>query len=430
MSAGLILYNALAALVFLLCWPFLLCACCCGRDGKWRGRCGLVPRTSTRPVWVHASSVGEVNAIAPLLAELRRRRPEKTLALSTMTATGQRRARELSIGETFFFPLDFLWLQAAALSRIQPSMVILVETELWPNLLWLCHRRIIPVVLVNARLSQRSLPQYRRFGFLFRPLLDTLQLIACQSEADAERYKSLDVRPEIVRVLGNMKYDAIKGPVTPDEKSRARAGLGIPADALVMAAGSTREGEEILILDAWAAVMQNSRIKDQNAKLLIAPRHPERFTEVEAMLREREFSFFKRSRQRAAGNAMPFDVLLLDTIGELVSAYAASDLAFVGGSLVPVGGHNPLEPAALGVPVIFGPHMLNAKESADKLVADGGARQVATADELSDAIVEILSDSQKRSTIGTQAAQVVNGMRGATKRTIEMVMQMLDEKKR
>ncbi len=427
MTAGLLLYNLLAALVFIVCWPFLLAACLAGAGGKWRGRCGLVPKRSDVPVWIHAASVGEVNAIAPLTTELRARRPERAIVLSTMTETGQLRARELlgPAGEVFFFPADFAWAQAAALRRLSPALVVLVETELWPNLLWQCHQRKIPVVLVNARLSARSLPHYRRAAFLFRPLLDTVRAIACQSEEDARRYRSLGVRPEVVRVLGNMKYDGIKGPVSSDEKRNLRREFGIPDGAVVLTAGSTREGEEILLLDAWAAVMQNVKYGMHNARLIVAPRHPARFAEVESLLKERAVRYTTRSQQRKARGPAAAGVLLLDTIGELVDAYAAADVAFVGGSLVPVGGHNPLEPAALGLPVVFGPHMFNAQESADGLVTAGGAVPVNSAGALAAVLCAWLGNPQERARIGKCAAQVVDEKRGAMRRTVELIEAML-----
>lgn len=420
---GLILYNALATLAFLVCWPYLLAACLLGRRGKWRDRCGRIPRGDGRPVWIHASSVGEVGVIAPLVAELKKRRPAQAIAISTMTGTGQARAKDLfcQAATIFFFPLDFFWVQARTLRRLDPALVILVETELWPNLLWQCHQRKIPVMLVNARLSERSLPHYIRFAFLFRPLLDTFRVIACQSEVDAERYRSLGVKPEIVRMLGNMKYDGIKGPVEAAEKEKIRRKFGIPTDAVVLTAGSTREGEETLVLDAWAAVMQNQKIKIQNAKLLIAPRHPARFAEVEDLLKKRAVKYRSRSQQRKTGILAEFDILLLDSIGELVSAYAAADMAFVAGSLVPVGGHNPLEPAALGLPVVFGPHMFNAQESADSLLAAGGAQQVDSADTLAAVISEWVGDPEKRRHIGQMAEKVVDEKRGSVRRTIEVV---------
>lgn len=427
MTAGLILYNALATLAFLACWPVLLARCLSRRRGKWRDRCGGPPRVAGRPVWVHASSVGEVNAVAPLVARLLARSPTRPVVISTMTETGQRRARELfgAAAGTFFFPLDLCWIQDAALRRLGPSLVVLVETELWPNLLWRCSRRGVPVMLANARLSGRSLPHYRRAGFLFRPLLDTLRAIACQSEADAARYRSLGVRPEIVRVLGNMKYDGIKGPVTPGEKDTLRNEYGIPADSFVLTAGSTRQGEETAILDAWQLVQQPANGGGQPAVLVVAPRHPQRFPEVERLLRERGIRFVKRSAQRTAGGAPAFDVLLLDTLGELVNAYAAADVAFVGGSLVPVGGHNPLEPAALGLPVIFGPHMFNARESAEGLLAAGGAVQVDIAEGLTRAIADLLADREKRAEIGRRARRVVDGKRGATDRTMDLIAGIL-----
>ncbi|MDI6740584.1 MAG: 3-deoxy-D-manno-octulosonic acid transferase, partial [Candidatus Edwardsbacteria bacterium] len=424
MNAGLILYNLLTMPAFLAGWPYLLTACLFSRRGKWRNRCGIIKRAEGHPIWIHASSVGEMGVISPLIAELKRRKPNQAIAISAVTETGHARARDLfgEAAKIFFFPLDFFWVQAAALSRIKPSLVILVETELWPNLIWRCHCRGIPVMLVNARLSERSLPHYKRFAFLFRPLLNTFRVIACQSDEDAGRYRSLGVRPGLVRVLGNMKYDGIQSPVAIGEKQALRREFGIPADAVVMTAGSTREGEEAMALDAWARAIQHSEFSSQTSRLILAPRHPERFAEVEGLLKERNIRFVKRSQQRGPGNACEFDILLLDTIGELVSAYAAADLAFVGGSLVPVGGHNPLEPAALGLPVVFGPHMFNAKDSAESLIAAGGARQVESVDALAALIREWLNNPQERLRTGQKAEQVVDERRGAARKAADIVV--------
>lgn len=423
-SLGMGLYHLVTFMALLLGWPYLLLMLALGHQEKWRQRLGCLSCQAGRPVWIHGASVGEMGVIAPFLAQLKILMPEKNIVLSTMTATGQKRAREIFSGKAagvFFLPLDFWFAQKLAVSRINPCALVLTETEIWPNLIRQCQRQDIPVFLVNARLSARSFRYYHPLRFLFGPLLNTLQLIACQSREDAERYLALGVRRDIVTVTGNLKYDGIKGPVSAQEKLELRKGFGLGPSDLVLTAGSTREGEELIILKAWQESLKNGKLEIGNWKLIIAPRHPGRFSEVEKLLIAQNFKYCQRSGQKSGGTSNNFDVLLLDTIGELVNAYAASDIAFVGGSMVPVGGHNPLEPAALGLPVIFGPHMFNARESAEGLLACGGAVQVKDAGELKDALAGFLSNEEKRFAAGNKAHGLVDSKRGVSQVTAELV---------
>ncbi len=423
-ALGMGCYHLITFMALLLGWPYLLAAVIFGHQEKWRQRLGWLSQSAGRPVWIHGASVGEMGVIAPFFAQLKTLLPEKNIVLSTMTATGQKRAHEIfstKAAGIFFLPLDFWFAQKLAVSRINPGALVLTETELWPNLIRQCQRQNIPVFLVNARLSARSFKYYHPLRFLFGPLLKSLQLIACQSKEDAERYLALGVREDIVTVTGNLKYDGIKGPVSAIEKQELRKDFGLSPKDLVFAAGSTREGEEIVILDAWRESLKNGKWEIGNWKLIIAPRHPGRFSEVEKLLISQNLIYCKRSGQKSGGTSNNFDVLLLDTIGELVNAYAASDIAFVGGSLVPVGGHNPLEPAALGLPVVFGPHMFNAKESAEGLLACGGAVQVKDAGELKKVLAEFLGREEKRLTAGAKARSLVDSKRGVSKVTAELV---------
>ncbi|MDP2807073.1 MAG: glycosyltransferase N-terminal domain-containing protein, partial [bacterium] len=297
--------------------------------------------------------------------------------------------------------------------------------EIWPNLIRQCQRQDIPVFLVNARLSARSFKYYHALRFLFGPLLNTLKLIACQSREDAERYLALGVCEDIVTVTGNLKYDGIKGPVSLAEKLELRKDFGLSPEDLVLTAGSTREGEEAVILEAWQDLRENGKLEIGNWKLIVAPRHPGRFSEVEKLLISQNLNYEKRSDQKNGGTSNNFDVLLLDTIGELVNAYAASDIAFVGGSLAPVGGHNPLEPAALGLPVIFGPHMFNAKESAEGLLSCGGAVQVKDSGELNNILAGFLGNEEKRISTGNQARVFVDSKRGVSKLTAGLIAEKI-----
>lgn len=428
-ALGMGLYHLVSFMALLLGWPYLLLMLTLGHQEKWRQRLGCLSCQAGRPVWIHGASVGEMGVIAPFLVQLKTLMPGKNIVLSTMTATGQKRAGEVFSNKTagiFFLPLDFWFAQKSALKRVSPGALVLTETEIWPNLIRQCQKQKVPAFLVNARISARSFKYYHALRFLFGPLLNSLKLVACQSKEDAERYLALGVSKEIVTVTGNLKYDGIKGPVSAQEKLELRKGFGLGPEDLVFAAGSTREGEEALILEAWQNIITNLKLRIDNLKLVIAPRHPGRFSEVEKLLIAQNLNYAKRSGQKSGGTSNDFNVLLLDTIGELVSAYAASDMAFVGGSLVPVGGHNPLEPAALGLPVIFGPHMFNAKESAEGLLACGGAMKVKDAGELKAALAEFLGNQDKRISTGAKARTYVDSNRGVSKLTAGLITEKLN----
>lgn len=420
---GLILYNLLATLACLPAAPLLAGVCLLG-GRKWRQRCGQTPRSLGPAVWVHAASVGEVNMIRPFLAEIRTRWPGHSIVLSTMTGTGQEAARK-ALGQgglAFFFPFDLWWSQLLALGRLQPRMVVICETELWPNLIWLCGLKRIPLFLVNARLSDRSLPWYRALRFLFGPLLAKAALIACQSKSDEKRFRSLAGSQANIMVAGNLKYDGMARPPSSTERSELRQRLGVAPNDLLLVAGSTREGEEEILLESWLEVRNKTENGNREVKLILAPRHPDRFGRVAEILKDRGLEFARRSIK---GDLSSRRVMLWDTIGELAMAYAAGDMAFVGGSLVPVGGHNPLEPAALGLPVVFGPHMFNASESARCLLEAGGAVQVNSAVELKDVLLIWVEERESRVTAGARARQAVESRRGAARRTAEEMAKQL-----
>jgi 3-deoxy-D-manno-octulosonic-acid transferase len=416
---GLVLYNLILAAAFLVGWPFLLAACLLPGGEKWRHRCGLVPRLSGRPLWIHAASMGEAALIPPLAEALGKSLPSVRLAVSTMTQTGRQRASRLvHPGASFFLPLDFPMSVLLALSRVRPLALVLMETELWPNLIWLATARGIPVVIANARLSEKSLPWYRAFSFLFRPLLGRTAAIACQSSEYSRRYRSLGIEPGKAVKAGNIKFDSIRGPAGPGEKMVLRRKFGLGEDDLVLVAGSTRPGEEEVVLEAW--IVLSSRVR-----LILAPRHPDRFDQVERLLSQRGVAYARRSR--LADFPPGWSVLLLDTMGELVEAYAAGDIALVGGSFVPVGGHNPLEPAALGLPVVFGPHMFNARESARILVEAGGAAQAQGPDQLAEILMLWAKDPAERRACGERARQAVEGRRGASTMIAGIIKELITQ---
>ncbi len=367
--------------------------------------------------WVHAVSVGEVMAAVPLVRALRARWPEAEVVISTVTATGARvaRARLSETAAAFAFPLDLTGATRRAVERVRPRCFIALETELWPNLLRTLATSGIPAVLANGRISDRSYGRYRRVRFLFRRVLDHVGLFAMQSAEDARRIVTLGACPERVVVTGNLKMEArVEG----DGGERGWRRL-LHLDAKhIWVAGSTHRGEESQILDVFQAL----RGDPGNLALILAPRHPERVEEVEALVRAHGLPVVRRSRidSRAWG-----DVILLDTVGELAAIYAVADVVFIGGSLVPAGGHNVIEPALHAKPVVFGPHMSNFREAAALLLQAGAGIQVRDGAELAGALGALLASETARHQRGAAAWNAVRAHQGACERTVAAVAALL-----
>ncbi len=372
------------------------------------------------PLWLHTVSVGEAMAAATLARELRRRRPEVPLLVSTVTETGRAVAEKRLPADRFvFFPFDFPWAVSRALDRIRPRAVLLTETELWPNFLRACGERRIPVAVVNGRISPRSFPRYRRIRRWFRGVLEDVTLFCMQSQADAERILALGAPPDRVRVVGNLKYD-LAGLGEAGQAAAVRQALGLAPAVPLLVGGSTHRGEEEAVLAAF----DHARRAHPGVCLLLAPRHPERLDEVERLVRQGGFSCLRRSRLPAEP-LPPGAVILLDTMGELARLYAAASVVFIGGSLIPHGGQNILEPAAHARPVVHGPYMGNFLEMRALFREAGAAVEVSDGAALPAEVVHLLGDAALADRMGQAGKRIVESHRGATRRTAELVERLL-----
>lgn len=393
------------------------------RTGFWE-RFGFGERLPPGNVWIHAVSVGEVQASAALVQTLRERYPGIPVVVTTLTPTGATRAKILfkDLAQVRYIPFDLPGSVRRFFSRVQPRVAVIFETELWPNLYHQCGRRRIPLVLASARLSSRSVSRYRRLGSLFRDALSRGVVVAAQGEADADRFKSLGADPGRTHVTGNIKFD-FSVPLDIGERGRRLREFYAPARPMWVA-GSTHAGEEEIVLEAHRMV----RGTHPRALLVLVPRHPPRFDEVAHGLQRAGIRFVRRSQRlgekagTAAGSA---DVLLVDTLGELLEFYAAADIAFVGGSLVPIGGHNLLEPAAVGLPVLTGPYTDNSADIAKLLVARGAAEVVHDAGELGSRVSMLLSDPDERDRIGALGRDSVDSNRGALGKLLGLIEPLL-----
>jgi 3-deoxy-D-manno-octulosonic-acid transferase len=388
---------------------------------RWPERFGLFQKPCfSGSLWVHAVSVGEVNAAEPLIKALMRDYPDAPLVVTTVTPTGSARVHQLFDDSVFhvYLPYDLPFAVHRFLKRVRPRLALIVETEIWPNLYFACRRRGIPLMIVNARLSERSMRGYRPVRSLVRSALRSVRQIAAQSRTDAARYRLLGAEPSQLVVSGNLKFDMPVPDDAIDRGTTLRAQWG--ARRPVWIAASTHEGEELAVLEAHLQVLR--RLPD--ALLLIAPRHPERFRLVEHSARNLGFSVATRSADQVPA---AHQVFVIDAMGELMPFYAAADLAFVGGSMVPIGGHNVLEPAALARPVLVGPHTFNFEEITLTLIREGGANRVPHADQLGHEALDLLRDARIRERMGRNARRVFDSERGAVGRVMELVDRVLEE---
>jgi len=421
------LYSLLLTLGFIVLLPrFLFDAL---RHGKYvagfRERLGFLSVTpSSKPViWLHCVSVGETQAARPLADLLRQEFPQFELVVSTITMTGQSLAREVlrdKASKVFYFPFDWRWSVRRTLRAINPAAVLLMETELWPNFLHECARIGIPVALVNGRISAKSERRYRMVQGFLRKVIADLNIAIMQDDADSERLQKLGLSTTKLFVCGSLKFDA--GRMLPasqlTETFRQRFGLS-DDDALILAA-STHAPEEQILLECF----QILRRKSTNLRMMLAPRHPERFNEVASLIQSTTLTWTRRSGAENDSERRA-DVILLDTIGELRSVYALASIVLVGGSIARTGGHNILEPAVYGKPIVFGPSMQNFAEIAETFVSNGAAVQVRSARELEDTMVSLMTDPVTRARLGAAARALVEANRGAKDKTLAAIANVL-----
>ena len=424
-----LLYNILFPIFLLIASPFYFWKLV--RRGNWTegfaqrfgfyGKLGQEIR-GERVLWLHAVSVGEANLAVELVEELRKEFVDWRYVVSTTTTTGMGvlRSRLPDGARAIYYPIDWLPFVKSAFRTLDPSSIVLVEAEIWPNLFWEANRAKVPLNLVNARLSEKSFEGYCRFDFLFRPLFESLNAVGVHNEIDADRIERLGSLRETIHAVGNMKFDGVSALKESDfDASAMLTQLKIAKDAPVLVAGSTFEGEENLL----CALLPRWRELYPSLFLVLVPRHFERAKGVMESLDSTGLNVARRSQLQSAPENP--DVLLVDTTGELNAFYEVATLVFIGKSITAQGGQNPIEPAALGKPVIFGPFMQNFREVVRSLLEVKGAVQVADEEELADKISELLGASAQREDLGSAAKGVVKANKGATQRTAQILGQTL-----
>ena len=420
-----LIYTVVYALALLISLPYWLIGML--RDGKYRAglseRFGVIPvrldlpPADVRTVWFHAVSVGEVLAVSAVISALKAQAPQIRVFVSTTTLTGQTLARQ-RFGErtVFYMPLDLPFAVNAVLRAIHPEMLVLAETEFWPNMLRLTKASGARIAVVNARISDRSLPGYRRFRRWLTPVLKSVDLFLAQSPIDAERLEAIGASPDRVRVGGNLKFDA----KVPADSALSRVlRQALAEDQRVLVFGSTVEGEESLLIPCFKQVLHEF----PNALIILAPRHPERFDSAAELLHSSGLNFWRRSTWN--GKPIAGGVLLLDTIGELASVYSLADIAFVGGSMVPRGGHNILEPAQFAKPILIGPHFENFRAIVDEFVANN-ATAIVQPEKITASVLQLLRSPQEAASLGKRAASVVAKGQGSVQRTLTALLDLLN----
>jgi 3-deoxy-D-manno-octulosonic-acid transferase len=424
-----LLYSLVTGIVFVLASPYFFYQAL--RHNKYVGsigqRLGYLPISfnldGDESIWVHAVSVGEVLSARPLISELRARYPKLRLFLSTTTLSGQELARHSvsDVDAVFYFPFDWAFTARRTLNVVRPRLFVMIETEIWPNLLRECRRRRIKTVMVNGRISYRSFPRYRMIRPFIKRVLGDIDRFCVQGDETSRRLVDLGADPARITVTGSLKFDSLESSPTPGRgRERVLRYFRIPQGRPVIIAGSTSKGEEEPVIRAFNRV----RAAGTNALLIIAARHPERFDEVERLCRHEGLVAIRRTELPIDAEPRA-DAVVLDTIGELAQLYQLATVVFIGGSLVPAGGHNILEPALYGKPIVFGPYMQNFGEIAEAFLANRAAIQVRSETELEETMLSLIGDPVRRARVGAAARALVESNRGARDRTLAVIRDLL-----
>lgn len=418
---SVILYCLIPLIILRLYWLSL-------RNPGYRKRIAerfgrIAARDDDSPLlWIHAVSVGEVQATTPLVNAVNRDYPQFRILITTTTPTGADTVLRLYRHKVShrYIPYDLPGAVERFCNRIRPDLLIVMETEIWPNLYHTCYENGVPVIIANARLSARSLAGYKKLASLARHTLSMVTRVITQSHADAERFASLGVADNNIRVSGNLKFDVLVPEETDEHTEELKTILGPPGRRIWLAA-STHEREEQIVLESHAKILDEF----PDCLLIIAPRHPERFAEVARLARDAGFTVLKKTDGQFASSNI--QVFILDTLGDLPACYAMTDVAFIGGSLVPAGGHNPLEAAALAVPVLFGPHIHNIDSICTELLACGAAKTIVDATGLADAVLDLFNDRDKCLSAGESARAFVESNRGSVDSVMDELQPLLEK---
>ena len=422
-------YSLLTFVLFVLVSPYFLYQAIRYKKyiGSLRQRLGFLPLTfnldGEESIWIHSVSVGETLTTRALTADLKTRYPHLRLFLSTTTMSGQQVARQNQhVDGVFYFPFDWAVAVRRTLNLVKPRVFIMLDTEIWPNVLRMCRRRGVKTVLINGRISSRSYPRYRLIRPFFKRVLADVDRFCMQSEESARRLVDLGADPARVTMTGNLKFDSLELPIASHARPRERVlrFFRLSPNRPVLVAGSTMRGEEESVLRAFRRL----KILLPHALAILAPRRPERFGEVERLAKDADFVTMRRSQLPIDAEPRA-DVAILDSIGELAQIYQLATAVFVGGSLIDHGGHNILEPAIFGKPIVFGPHMQNFREIADTFLANDAAVQVQSEPDLADALRSLLTDPVRRARLGAAARALVEANRGAKEKTLGVIAELV-----
>jgi 3-deoxy-D-manno-octulosonic-acid transferase len=416
-----LLYDLVFIIAIIIASPYILYRCLTSQRFRagLNHRLGFVPRRKGKgkAVWIHGVSVGEIKTVQPLLARLEQAYPDMEWALSTTTQAGYQIAQKLFPGKfIFYFPLDISFIVKKVIRRVDPCLIILMELEIWPNLLYEAERWGAPVTIVNGRISEKSYRGYRKLTRLL-PEMDRISLFSVQNNEYRDRLLALKIAPDRIVVTGNIKYDGIDTSEA-GERTYIMEALKLDPSVHLLVAGSTHSGEDDILLDLYQPLLKSH----PGLRLLLAPRHLERVDEIEKACGRRNLTPVRRTRiQSKQGLIAAREVLILDTIGELDRVYGAADLVFVGGSLVPVGGHNMMEPAGKGKPVLYGPHVFNFTEDAALLERNNATLRVKDGAELATWIDRLLKDPEEADRFGRRARETISMAKGATERNFALL---------